>query len=130
MEKQVNTVIKNNPSTEQNTTSVNENTSIQVVLERISGLHEDVSELKESTKESMRDIASALNKLVALETNQANNTEITSRLLSQIEKLDHRLQVIEQEEGIKRLVTKWTLAAVWGAAVAACTFVAKTLGLF
>lgn len=105
-------------------------TNIQVVLERISGLHSDVSELKESTKDSMKEIAHALNKLVALEERQSNNNEATTRLLAQIEKMDQRLQTIEREEGIKKLTSKWTLAAVWGIVTVTGTYAAKLLGLF
>ena len=105
-------------------------TNIQVVLERISGLHSDVNELKESTKDSMREIAAALNKLVALEIHQSANHNATARLMVQIEKMDQRLQVIEQDEGIKKLVSRWTLAAVWGVVVAVAGAVGKLIGLY
>lgn len=105
-------------------------TNIQVVLERISGLHNDVNELKESTRDSMKDIAQAINKLVALEERQSNNNEAVARLLAQIEKMDLRLQVIEQGEGLKNLTQKWILTAVWGVVVAVGAAVGKLVGLY
>lgn len=105
-------------------------TNIQVVLERISGLHNDVNELKESTRDSMKDIAQAINKLVALEERQSNNNEATARLLAQIEKVDQRVQAIERDEGIKKLTSRWTLAAVWTIVGVAAGYVGKLLGVY
>jgi hypothetical protein len=47
-----------------------DNTAILVVAERLSSLHEDVNDLRNSMKESMRDISSALSKLVQMEERQ------------------------------------------------------------
>lgn len=105
-------------------------TNIQVVLERISGLHADVSELKESTKDSMKEIAQAINRLVSIEERQQSNHEATARLLAQIDKMDQRLQVIEQGEGLKNLTQKWLLTAVWGVVVAVGAAVGKLIGLY
>jgi SMC interacting uncharacterized protein involved in chromosome segregation len=104
-------------------------TNIQVVLERISGLHSDVNELKESTKDSMKEIATALNKLVALEIHQAAGHDAIAKLVAQMEKMDERLQTIERDEGIKKLTSNWTLAAVWTIVGAAAVFVGKLLGV-
>jgi hypothetical protein len=104
-------------------------TNIQVVLERISGLHSDVNELKESTRDSMKEIAQAINRLVSIEERQHSNYEATARLLAQIEKLDQRVQVIERDEGIKKLTSKWTLAAIYGILTVVGTYAAKMVGL-
>jgi chromosome segregation ATPase len=104
-------------------------TNIQVVLERISGLHSDVNELKESTKDSMKEIAQAINRLVSIEERQQNNHEATTRLLLQIEKLDQRVQAIERDEGVKKLTSRWTIAAVWGVVTVAAGYCAKVLGI-
>ena len=105
-------------------------TNIQVVLEKIAGLHSDVNELKESTRDSMKEIAQALNKLVALEIHQAATHDATARIFVQIEKMDARLLAIEKDEGIKKLTSKWTLAAVWSVVGAAAMYVGKVLGIF
>lgn len=105
------------------------NLSINVVIERISNLHADVSDLKESTKESMRDIANALNRLVSVEERQSNTNEAFKRVVNQLDKMDQRLIALEQDEPIKKLVSKWALAAVWGVVVTAAGFCAKLLGI-
>lgn len=104
-------------------------TNIQVVLEKIAGLHSDVNELKESTRDSMKEIAQALNKLVALEIHQAATHDATARIFVQIEKMDARLQTIEKDEGIKKLTSKWTLAAIVGVISVTGTYLAKVIGL-
>lgn len=105
-------------------------TNIQVVLEKISGLHSDVNELKESTRDSMKEIAQALNKLVALEIHQAATHDATTKLHVLIEKMDHRLQTIERDEGVKKLTSKWTLSAVWAIVGAAAAYAGKILGIY
>lgn len=105
-------------------------TNIQVVLEKIAGLHSDVNELKESTRDSMKEIAQALNKLVALEIHQAATHDATARIFVQIEKMDARLQTIEKDEGLKNLTQKWILTAVWGVVVAVGAAAGKLVGLY
>lgn len=103
--------------------------NIQVVIERITGLHDDVNELKESMKDSMREIASALNKLVIIETKQAGTNDAFDKVLQQIEVMQNRISALEREEPIKKMVQNWVTAGVWACACAAVAFVAKHVGL-
>jgi mevalonate kinase len=104
--------------------------NIQVVIERITGLHDDVTELKESMRDSMKEIASALNKLVIIETKQAGTNEAFDKVLHQIDVMQERLNALEREEPIKQMVQNWVTAGVWAAACASVAFVAKHVGLF
>lgn len=107
----------------------NDDVSIQVVIERISGLHDDVNDLKETTRDSMKEIASAISKLVLIDERQSQSTEAFDRVLLQLDKMDERIQALEKDEAIKKLVSKWVLAGVWTAALSAVGFVAKFAGL-
>jgi mevalonate kinase len=103
--------------------------NIQVVIERITGLHADVNDLKESMRDSMKEIASALNKLVVIETKQAGTNDAFDKVLHQIEAMQDRLTALEREEPIKKMIQGWVTAGVWAAACAAVLFVAKHTGL-
>lgn len=112
-----------------NTARRQDDTKLEVVLERLTGLHADVNELKESTRDSMKDIANAVNKLVMIEERQSNTNEAFNRLLNQLDAMETRLKDLEEDKRINRLVSKWVLAGVWAAAGAAVLLAAKFLGL-
>jgi predicted transcriptional regulator len=101
----------------------------QVVLDRLSRLHEDVSDLRESTKDSMKEIANAISKLVVIDERQSQTTEAFNRVLGQLDRIDARVQALEKDEAIKKLVSKWVLAGVWTAAGTSVLFAAKYVGL-
>lgn len=103
--------------------------NIQVVIERISGLHDDVNDLKESTKDSMKEIASAISKLVIIDERQSQSNEAFNRVLVQLDKMDARVQMLEKDEAIKKLVSKWVLAGVWTTFLTTLAFVGKYVGL-
>ncbi len=106
-----------------------DDTKLEGVLEKITSLKEDVSELKDSTKESMKEISLAISKLVLIEERQSNTNEAFNRLLKQLDVLDDRIKVLEKAEPLYKLVAKWVLTAVWGAVVLIAVFVGKFVGL-
>ena len=61
-------------------------TGMQMVAERIGLLHDDISELKDSMKESMREMAVAVNKLVQVETRQEAINQAYMQVRTQLEK--------------------------------------------
>ena len=104
-----------------------ENLNIQIVIERIAGLHDDVNDLRESTRDSMREIALAINKLVLVEERQSNANEAFVKLSILMDKMDTRLRKLEEDEQIKRLTSKWVLAGVTASSTAAVIFIAKVV---
>lgn len=103
--------------------------SFQVVLDRLTNLHDDVSDLKESTKDSMKEIASAITKLVLLEERQAHANTNFSRVVTQLDGIQKRVEELEKQEPLQRLTSKWFMSVVWTAATAAVYFIAKFAGL-
>ena len=110
-------------------------TGIQIVAERITLLHEDISELKDSMKEPMREMAVAVNKLVQVETRQEAINQAYIQVCNQLEreeerreKLEERVEAIEREQPMTKQVVKWFLYLISAVALAAVTFVGKAVG--
>ena len=110
-------------------------TGIQIVAERITLLHEDISELKDSMKESMREMAVAVNKLVQVETRQEAINQAYIQVSNQLEKetekrekLEERVDAIELEQPMARQVVRWVMYTVGAICVAVATFISKAVG--
>lgn len=110
-------------------------TGMQMVAERIGLLHDDISELKDSMKESMREMAIAVNKLVQVETRQEAINQAYMQVRTQLEKetekrehLESRVDSIEREQPMTKQVVRWVLYAMGAIVLAAATFVAKAVG--
>ena len=103
--------------------------SFQVVLDRLTNLHEDVNDLRESTRDSMKEIANAITKLVLLEERQSHANDNFSRVVNQLDSIQRRVEELEKQEPLQKLTSKWFMSVVWTAATAAVYFIAKFAGL-
>ena len=107
-----------------------------IMAERLSSIHSDMGDLKDTVKESLKDISSAMNKLVQIEERVAHTNQNYERLVRENEKvvdtlikMDRRIDTIEKDMPMQKQVTKWFLTAVWSAAAAAVYFVGKMTGI-
>lgn len=114
-----------------------DDTTVKVIAERIDNLHDHIGDLRDSMKESMKEMANAVNKLVRIEEGQMHMMQAHERLALQLDKhedrcrsLEQRLDELEKEQPMTQQVTKWVMRAVWSVSAAAAAFVAKTLGFF
>lgn len=112
-----------------------DDTGMRIVAERISLLHEDISELKDSMKESMREMAVAVNKLVQVETRQEAINQAYIQVSNQLEKetekrekLEERVDTIEREQPMTKQVVTWIIYGVGATCLAAATFIGKAVG--
>lgn len=110
-------------------------TGMQIVAERIGLLHEDISELKDSMKESMREMAVAVNKLVQVETRQEAINQAYVQVSNQLEKetekrekLEERVDAIEREQPMMKQVVRWVVYGVGAVCIASATFIGKAVG--
>lgn len=103
--------------------------SFQVVIDRLTNLHDDVNDLKESTRDSMKEIASAITKLVLLEERQSNTNDNFTRVVMQLDNIQKRVEELEKQEPLQKLTSKYVMSAVWAAATGAVYLLAKFLGL-
>lgn len=68
-------------------------------------------------------------KLSVIEERISNSTESLIRIQAQMNDIDSRLEVIEKQEPMQTLASKWIVSAVWGAAGLAAYMTAKFLGI-
>lgn len=68
-------------------------------------------------------------RLSVIEERINNSTESLNRLQHQMQSLDARLELIEKQEPMQTLASKWVISAVWTIAGLAAYMAAKFLGL-
>lgn len=114
----------------------NTNVNLQIVAERINLLHGDVSELKESLRDSMKEVASAVTKLVQMEERSIHSSKAIERAFEACDKIkeDHdkladRVITLEKEAPRNKETSEWIKAALYGAIGLLSMFVAKQVGL-
>ena len=104
--------------------------TIQVVAERINSLHEDVTELRDTMKESVREMSQAIQTLVRLEEKQLALNSTTEETKKNFKELESRVDALEKEQPMNKQVVDWVLRAVYAVVAAAAMAAAKLLGLF
>ena len=68
-------------------------------------------------------------RLSVIEERINNSTESLNRLQHQMQSLDARLELIEKQEPMQTLASKWMISAVWTIAGLAAYMAAKFLGV-
>ena len=106
------------------------NATIQVVAERINSLHDDVTELRDTMKESVREMSQAIQTLVRLEEKQLNLNQTAEESKRNFKELEARVDALEKDQPMTKQVVKWVLAAIGSVVAAAAMFVAKMLGIY
>jgi predicted nuclease with TOPRIM domain len=124
-----------------------DDTTIQVVADRLSSLHNDVSDIRGTLKESMKEMTTAFNKLIQLEEKQiyiAQDIQRIGRVAERgherldkalvddqirYEKLETRLDSLEKDSPLQKQTSAWVLSAVYAAAGMLLMYVAKAVGL-
>jgi DNA repair ATPase RecN len=114
----------------------NDDATIQVIAERINSMQNDVSDLRDTMRDSMKEMSAAVTKLVQMEERQIYMNQSYERLANTLDKmqagtdvLEKRIDNLEKELPLMKQATKWVYAAVWAVVAAAATFVAKTIGI-
>ena len=103
--------------------------TIQVVAERINSLHEDVTELRDTMKESVREMSQAIQTLVRLEEKQLTLNQTAEDTKKNFKELEARVDALEKEQPETKRIVSWGYRAVWAAVVAVAVFAAKAVGL-
>lgn len=108
---------------------------VKVIAERIDNLNDHISDLRDSMKESIREMAIAVNKLVVVETRQEAINQAYVQVTSQLEKeivkrenLENRVDALEKDQPMTKQVVSWIMWGVGSIVVAAVTFIAKAVG--
>lgn len=110
--------------------------TLKVIADNMFVMHEDVSGLRESVQESLKDISIALQSLVALEQKQIHQSMTQQRfdeelkdIKKEVKELDHRVDDVEKSLPELKRAGSWVYSAVIAVVSAAAVFVAKLLGV-
>ena len=110
--------------------------TIQVIAERINSMQNDVSDLRDTMRDSMEKMSIAITKLVQMEERQLFMNQSYDRLSNTLdkmnekcEKIEARIDTLEKEQPETKRIVGLAYKALWMAAVAAVSFIAKTVGL-
>ena len=120
---------------------------LQVVAEKVSNLHDDMSDVKTTLKDSMKGMTEAFNKLIQLEERQANILENVTRVakssekaharIDQIlidsqakyEKIEARVDSLEKDAPMQKQASTWVMNAIYAIAAASIGYIDKMLGI-
>ena len=114
----------------------NDDATIQVIAERINSMQNDVSDLRDTMKDSMKEMSAAVTKLVQMEERQIFMNQSYDRLSATLdkmqdkaEKVEARVDALEKEQPLTKQAVTWIYAAVWAVVGAAALFAAKFFGI-
>jgi hypothetical protein len=62
-----------------------DDTTVKIVADRLQSLHQDVNELKDSMRESMKEMSSAVTKLVLLEERNTQTVRLIERAMKELD---------------------------------------------
>jgi response regulator RpfG family c-di-GMP phosphodiesterase len=85
---------------------------------------------QDETRATLREVATALNKLAVIEERQQATSTAIERMAAEQKRIDERLRALEISEPMQAQTAEWVKNAVWAAASAAAMFAAGKLGLF
>lgn len=120
---------------------------LQVVAEKVNTLHVDVTDIRGTLKDSMKEMTTAFNKLIQLEEKQTYILQNIDRLAKvaeraherldrqlvdeqgKYEKLETRLDTLEKESPLQKQTSQWVLSAVYALAGMMLMYVAKAIGV-
>lgn len=111
-----------------NTSPPQNDATIQVVAERISSLHEDVTDLRNDMRESYKEMSEAIKSLIRLEEKQMTLYVSYEELKKSQTEQERRIDALEKQQPETQRVIAWAYKAIWGAAVTIAVFVAKSVG--
>ena len=111
--------------------------TLLLVTDRLNGIHKDVIDVRESVRDSVKDIAVALNRLTAFEERQLNMSTAYDRLskdfektLDKYEKLENRVDALEKEQPDNQRIKDWIYKGIIGILGVVGLFVMKFVGLY
>ena len=114
----------------------NDDATIQVIAERINSMQNDVSDLRDTMRDSMKEMSAAVIKLVQMEERQIFMNQSQDRLATSLdkmqdkaEKLEARVDALEKEQPLTKQAVTWIYAAVWSVVGASALFAAKFFGI-
>lgn len=113
-----------------------EDITAKLIVSRLDSIHQDLSEIRTSVRDSLKETREAVTKLGALETSYMAMSHSFDRLERRVDKggdelkdLEKRVDALEKDVPLQKQIHRWILSAIWGAAILVAGFVAKFVGL-
>jgi hypothetical protein len=107
----------------------NTEATLAVVVDRLSSLHNDVNDLRDSMKESMKEMAAAVTRLVETEQRQLYTVQTVERQGEALQRISDRVSELEKAQPVTNLFVSWIQRAVWAILGVVLAFIAKSAGL-
>lgn len=104
--------------------------TLKVIADNMQLMHEDVSDLRNDMKESLKDISAALVQLCLVEERQEHSKLAMQRIDKKVDDLDARIDIIEKEQPQTKLVTGWIIKAAMGILSIVGLMILKSVGVF
>ena len=121
-----------NPTLENNM----DDTTVKIVVDRLQSLHQDVNELKDSMRESMKEISSAVTKLVLLEERNTETVRLIERAMKELDdqkvehnKLADKVNSLAEQAPLNRQTSRMLDALIYAVVGGVLMFIGKKLGL-
>lgn len=121
-----------NPTLENNM----DDTTVKIVADRLQSLHQDVNELKDSMRESMKEMSSAVTKLVLLEERNTQTVRLIERAMKELDdqKVEHnklvdKVNSLAEQAPLNRQTNRMLDALIYAVVGGVLMFIGKKLGL-
>ena len=111
-------------------------TTVKIVADRIQSLHEDVNELKDSMRESMKEMSSAVTKLVLLEERNTQTVKLIERAMKELDdqkvehgKLQDKVDKLSEQAPLNKQTNRMIDALIYAVVGGVLMFIGKKLGM-
>lgn len=116
--------------------TIMDETTVKIVADRLQSLHEDVNELKDSMRESMKEMSSAVTKLVLLEERNTQTVKLIERAMKELDdqKVEHgklvdKVDKLAEQAPLNRQTNRMIDALIYAVVGGVLMFIGKKLGL-
>ena len=113
-----------------------DDTTVKIVADRLQSLHQDVNELKDSMRESMKEMSSAVTKLVLLEERNTQTVRLIERAMKELDdqKVEHNKLVdkvnnLAEQAPLNRQTNRMLDALIYAVVGGVLMFIGKKLGM-
>lgn len=124
--------VQMNPTLENNM----DDTTVKIVADRLQSLHQDVNELKDSMRESMKEMSSAVTKLVLLEERNTQTVRLIERAMKELDdqKVEHNKLVdkvnnLAEQAPLNRQTNRMIDALIYAVVGGVLMFIGKQVGI-
>ena len=113
-----------------------DDTTVKIVADRLHSLHQDVNELKDSMRESMKEMSSAVTKLVLLEERNTQTVRLIERAMKELDdqkaehnKLVDKVNNLAEQAPLNRQTNRMIDALIYAVVGGVLMFIGKQVGI-